>query len=198
MQPFIQQFPMFKMLWAAITDVRRVTKAQQWPMAFSMVFSLTVKPWKHHFIFHCSFCVVYVYSVLCVWVLACIYVGASNAYTAHKGQKRAWNRPEFQAAVSRDVPRTKLRSFQSSQCSEPLSRLFSPRCVFVCLPVFTFCCLKTGFLCVVLAFQELCRPGWPQTQRSACFYLLIFALLCLDSVSSGWGRPLTPDPPDST
>jgi hypothetical protein len=27
---------------------------------------------------------------------------------------------------------------------------------------------KTGFLCVALAVLELCRPGWPQTQRPTC------------------------------
>ena len=31
---------------------------------------------------------------------------------------------------------------------------------------------ETGFLCVVLAVLELtCRPGWPQTQKFACFCL---------------------------
>jgi hypothetical protein len=31
--------------------------------------------------------------------------------------------------------------------------------------------LETGFLCVSLAVLELCRPGWPQTQKSACLCL---------------------------
>jgi hypothetical protein len=32
-------------------------------------------------------------------------------------------------------------------------------------------CLKIGFLCVALAVLELYRPGWPQTQKSACLCL---------------------------
>ncbi|EDL11756.1 mCG1036175 [Mus musculus] len=31
--------------------------------------------------------------------------------------------------------------------------------------------LRTGFVCVALAVLELCRPGWPRTQRSACLCL---------------------------
>ena len=36
------------------------------------------------------------------------------------------------------------------------------------------CCLfERGFLCIVLAVLELnlCRPGWPRTQKSACLCL---------------------------
>ncbi|GAB1301418.1 Predicted gene 11032 [Apodemus speciosus] len=29
----------------------------------------------------------------------------------------------------------------------------------------------TGFLCIALAVLELCRPGWPRTQKSACLCL---------------------------
>jgi hypothetical protein len=40
--------------------------------------------------------------------------------------------------------------------------------LFVCL----FVCFETGFLCVALAVLDLlCRPGWPQTQKSACLCL---------------------------
>ena len=39
--------------------------------------------------------------------------------------------------------------------------------------LFVVCCLffETGFLCVAMAVLELCRPGWPQTQKSACLCL---------------------------
>jgi hypothetical protein len=42
--------------------------------------------------------------------------------------------------------------------------------------LFLFCFFgffETGFLCIALAVLELslCRPGWPQTQRSACLCL---------------------------
>jgi hypothetical protein len=30
---------------------------------------------------------------------------------------------------------------------------------------------ETGFLCIALAVLELCRPGWPRTQKSACLCL---------------------------
>jgi hypothetical protein len=31
---------------------------------------------------------------------------------------------------------------------------------------------ETGFLCIALAVLELCRPGWPRTQKTACLCLL--------------------------
>jgi hypothetical protein len=37
---------------------------------------------------------------------------------------------------------------------------------------FFFFFSKTGFLCVVLlSWNSLCRPGWPQTQKSTCLCL---------------------------
>ena len=42
-------------------------------------------------------------------------------------------------------------------------------CLFVCL--FVYWLSETGFLCVALAVLELCRPGWPRTQKSACLCL---------------------------
>ena len=42
---------------------------------------------------------------------------------------------------------------------------FSSFCLFVCLFV------EKGFLCVVLTVLELCRPGWPGTQKSDCLCL---------------------------
>ena len=40
---------------------------------------------------------------------------------------------------------------------------------FLFLSFFFF---KTGFLCVALAvLNSLCRPGWPQTQKSTCLCL---------------------------
>jgi hypothetical protein len=37
---------------------------------------------------------------------------------------------------------------------------------------FPFLFFETGFLCVALAILDsLCRPGWPQTQKSACLCL---------------------------
>jgi hypothetical protein len=40
--------------------------------------------------------------------------------------------------------------------------------LFVGLFCFLFVCFETGFLCVVLAaWNSLCRPGWPRTQKSA-------------------------------
>jgi hypothetical protein len=42
--------------------------------------------------------------------------------------------------------------------------------LFICLLVCLF--FETGFLCVALAvLNSLCRPGWPQTQKSACLCL---------------------------
>ena len=38
-------------------------------------------------------------------------------------------------------------------------------------PLHLFWFFKTGFLCVDLAFLELCRASWPQTQRSVCLGL---------------------------
>ena len=40
--------------------------------------------------------------------------------------------------------------------------------LLVCLFVLFF---ETAFLCIALAVLELCRPGWPRTQKSACLCL---------------------------
>ena len=37
--------------------------------------------------------------------------------------------------------------------------------------VFIFCFFEIGFFHVALAVLKLCRPGWPQTQKSACLCL---------------------------
>ena len=45
-------------------------------------------------------------------------------------------------------------------------------CLFSCLFGWFFYFFETGFLCVALAVLELTRrPGWPQTQKSACLCL---------------------------
>jgi hypothetical protein len=42
-------------------------------------------------------------------------------------------------------------------------------CFCFCFVLFFF---ETGFLCLALAIlNSLCRPGWPQTQKSACLCL---------------------------
>jgi hypothetical protein len=41
--------------------------------------------------------------------------------------------------------------------------------LLVCLFVLFF---ETAFLCIALAVLELCRPGWPRTQKSTCLCLL--------------------------
>jgi hypothetical protein len=43
----------------------------------------------------------------------------------------------------------------------------------------SFLSLETGFLCAALAVLELCRPGWPWTQKFACLCLLSAGIKCV-------------------
>jgi hypothetical protein len=45
--------------------------------------------------------------------------------------------------------------------------------LFVCFFFLFFFFFETGFLCIPwLSWNLLCRPGWPQTQKSTCLCLL--------------------------
>ena len=67
--------------------------------------------------------------------------------------------------------------------------------VFVCLFVVCFVFLfvwfffKTGFLCV-LSWNSLCRPGWPQTQKSACLCLPIAGIKGMCHHHPAWYQSL--------
>jgi hypothetical protein len=51
----------------------------------------------------------------------------------------------------------------------PCFQAYPQRCKDCFFPSFVF--FNTGFLCVALAWNSLCRPGWPWTQRSSCLCL---------------------------
>ena len=54
-------------------------------------------------------------------------------------------------------------------------------CFCFCFCLFFF---KTGFFCVALAVLELCRPGWPQTQKSAYLCLRVLGLKACATMAS--------------
>lgn len=88
---------------------------------------------------------------------------------------------QWQDDITMDVQTGREGCYMESQeardsvlCAEH-SSFFTLYLVFVCL----FVCFEIGFLCVELAVLELCRPKWPQIQRSACLSPECWDLRCV-------------------